>query len=127
HFVGLPEAELILAHATTYLACAPKSNASYMALLEAKRDVERFGPLPVPLFVRNAPTRLMSEMGYGKGYIYDHRAPEHFAAQDHLPEDLKGRVYYEPTEQGYEAKIRKRLQRWRRIKRERNETAANEE
>lgn len=121
HFVGLPEAELILAQATTYLACAPKSNASYVALLKAKQDVEQFGPLPVPLFIRNAPTRLMKELGYHKGYKYDHDFEEHFAAQDHLPEKLKGRIYYEPTKHGYEDKIKTRLDNWRKIKSEKNQ------
>jgi len=127
HFVGLPEAELILAHATTYLACAPKSNASYMALAKAKEDVERLGPLAVPLFVRNAPTRLMKDMGYSKGYRYDHSSPDHFAAQDHLPKELRGRIYYEPTEQGYEERIRKRLERWRSIRKERGRIPPDDE
>lgn len=127
HFVGFPEAELILAQATTYLACAPKSNASYMALLKAKQDVDQFGPLPVPLFVRNAPTRLMKELGYHRGYKYDHEFEGHFSAQDHLPEKLAGRIYYEPTKHGYEDKIKMRLDNWRKLKKEKSKTPSEDE
>ena len=127
HFVGLPEAELILAQATTYLACALKSNASYMALARAKGDVEKFGPLPVPLFIRNAPTRLMKELGYSKGYQYDHGFDDGFAAQDHLPEKLHGQIYYEPKKRGYEERIKDRLDNWRKIKKEKGKTPSEDE
>lgn len=91
-FVGLPEAQINLAHAVIYLACAPKSNASYKALLLAKDDVKTTMNLPVPLHLRNAPTSLMEDLGYGKDYKYPHDYPEE--KQDYLPEELKGKKYY---------------------------------
>lgn len=94
-FVGLPEAEINLAQATTYLATAPKSNASYSALLKAKEDVERTLNLPVPLHLRNAPTQLLKKMGYGKDYLYPHNFPREKIKQEYLPKELKGRKYYQ--------------------------------
>lgn len=94
-YVGLPEAELNLAQAAIYLAKAPKSNASYMALLKAKEDVKKTLNLSVPLHLRNAPTPLMKELGYGKGYKYSHDFDEEEGKQDYLPEELKGRKYYD--------------------------------
>ncbi len=114
HFVGMPECELTLAEAVTYLAAAPKSNALYAAYGEVKADVRQYGALPVPLHIRNAPTRLMKELGYGKGYRYAHNFDDHIVAQEHLPDKLAGRRYYNPTDQGFEARIRERLERWRR-------------
>lgn len=93
-FVGLPEAQINLAQATVYLAKAPKSNASYKALLAAKEDVKRYLNLPVPLHLRNAPTQLLRELGYGKDYQYPHNFPQGKVEQDYLPEKLKGRRYY---------------------------------
>jgi len=92
-FVGLPEAKINLAQGTTYLACAPKSNASYIGLLKAEEDVKKYLNLPVPLHLRNAPTELMKKFGYGKNYIYPHDFPE--KKQDYLPKKLKGRKYYQ--------------------------------
>jgi putative ATPase len=109
-FVGMPEGWIPLAQAATYLASAPKSNASYLSYLKAKEDVEAEGTLPVPLHIRNAPTRLMKDLKYGKDYRYPHDFEGNVVAQDYLPEKLKGRRYYEPSENGYEAEIGKRLE-----------------
>ncbi len=114
HFVGLPEGRIPLAQAATYLASAPKSNASYKAMLAAAADVKEHGALPVPLHLRNAPTKLMKNLGYGRGYQYAHDYDEHVVAQQHLPDKLKERRYYQPTDIGEERAIRERLERWRR-------------
>jgi len=114
HFVGMPECDLALAQAVTYLASAPKSNSLYTAYGEVKADVRKYGALPVPLHIRNAPTRLMKELGYGKGYRYAHNFQDHMVDQEHMPEKLKGRRYYHPTDQGFEKRIAERLERWRR-------------
>ncbi len=113
HFLGSPEGELALAQATLYLACAPKSNAVYVAFGEAQTDVHAKPAEPVPLHLRNAPTGLMAHLGYGKGYQYAHDAPDALVDQEHLPESLKGRTYYRPTDRGLEAEIAQRLARWR--------------
>jgi putative ATPase len=113
HFLGSPEGELALAQATLYLACAPKSNAVYGAFTDAQKDVNDKPAEPVPLHIRNAPTGLMAHLGYGKGYQYAHDAPEALVDQEHLPDALKGRIYYRPTDRGLEAEIAQRLARWR--------------
>lgn len=112
HFVGLPEGRIPLAQAVTYLASAPKSNASYKAMLAAAKDVEEKGALPVPLHLRNAPTSLMEKLGYGKDYKYAHNFPEHIVEQEHLPKELSGRKYYSPGQSGYEKQIEERLKSW---------------
>ena len=112
HFVGLPEGRIPLAQATTYLATAPKSNASYKAMLAAAKDVEDKGALPVPLHLRNAPTPLMEKLGYGKDYKYAHNFPDHVVEQEHLPKELSGRKYYSPSESGHEKQIQDRLKSW---------------
>jgi len=117
HFVGLPEGRIPLAQAATYLASAPKSNASYKAMLAAAKDVEDKGTLPVPLHLRNAPTPLMEKLGYGKDYRYAHDFPDHVVGQEHLPDALRGRKYYSPTESGYEKTIKDRLAGWEERKR----------
>ncbi len=116
HFIGLPEGELSLAQAAVYLATAPKSNAIYRAYGRVKSVVGETGTLPVPLHIRNAPTRLMRDLGYAKGYWYAHDYEEAFVPQDYLPEKLRGQVYYTPTDRGYERTIRERLTKWRRIR-----------
>ena len=113
-FLGSPEGELALAQAAIYLAVAPKSNAVYIAHGQAAADVERTGSLEVPYHIRNAPTRLMRELGYGEGYQYDHDREGGVATeQTYLPEGLAGRVYYEPTDRGLEGRIRERLRELR--------------
>ncbi|HEX6175905.1 MAG TPA: replication-associated recombination protein A [Candidatus Binatia bacterium] len=116
HFVGLPEGKIPLAQAVTYLATAPKSNASYLAMLAAMEDVEQRGSLPVPLHLRNAPTRLMKKLGYGKDYQYAHNFPDHVVEQQHLPDELKTRRYYVPSDSGYEKQIKERLEGWQQKK-----------
>jgi len=118
-FLGDPEGELALAQATLYLALAPKSNAVYVAFNEAKEDVSERPAEPVPLHIRNAPTRLMKELGYGAGYQYAHDAPDARVDQDDLPESLRGRQYYRPTDRGLEADLGRRLAEWRRWRSER--------
>ncbi|MCX7667516.1 MAG: replication-associated recombination protein A, partial [Atribacterota bacterium] len=108
-FLGEPEGRLALAQVTVYVACAPKSNASYMALQRAFADVQEFGSLPVPLHLRNAPTAMMKKMGYGKEYRYAHDFPGAFVEQEYLPEKLRGRLYFRPSDRGYEEALRKRL------------------
>ena len=108
-FMGLPEGGLALAHAAVYLAIAPKSNALYKAYGAVKRDVEETAADPVPLHLRNAPTKLMKELGYGEGYKYAHDFDEKVTDMECLPENLKGRQWYYPTEEGVEKRIRERL------------------
>ncbi len=116
HFVGLPEGRIPMSQTAVYLATAPKSNASYRALLEATRDVREHGALPTPLHLRNAPTSLMKSLGYGADYRYPHDAPGHVTDQHHLPPELEGRRYYEPSDEGYERTIRERLKSWEELK-----------
>jgi putative ATPase len=118
HFIGLPEGRIPMAQAVTYLASAPKSNASYKAMLAAAEDVRQHGALPVPLHLRNAPTKLMKNLGYGRDYKYAHDYEDHVVEQQHLPDKLRRRRYYEPSESGTENQIRERLERWRTKKRE---------
>ena len=109
HFIGMPEGALALAQAAVYLAAAPKSNALYAAYGRAAGDARATEREPVPLHIRNAPTRLMRELGYGQGYRYAHDYEGAVVDQRHLPEALEGRVYYEPTERGFEAKLAARM------------------
>jgi putative ATPase len=118
HFVGLPEGTLALAQAAVYLATAPKSNALYVAYQEVERDVREAPNMPVPLHIRNAPTSLMKDLGYGKEYKYPHDYRDHFVAEEYLPENLRGRTYYRPADLGFEREIRKRLEYWKRRKKE---------
>jgi putative ATPase len=118
HFVGLPEGRIALAQAVTYLATAPKSNASYRAMLAAGRDAKELGALPVPLHLRNAPTPLMQELGYGKGYNYPHDYDDAIVDQEYFPRELLGKSYYTPSDSGDEKRIRERLQAWRERKRQ---------
>ncbi len=114
HFLGSPEGELALAQCVVYLATAPKSNAIYVAFNEAQADVASAPAEPVPLHIRNAPTSLMAELGYAQGYKYAHDYQGAHIEQDYLPERLRERTYYRPTDRGLEAEIRKRLAAWRR-------------
>lgn len=109
HFIGMPECSVNLTHAVIYLSMAPKSNAMELAYNEAKADAVQHLNEPVPLQIRNAPTKLMGELGYGKGYQYAHDTKEKMAAMQCLPDGLKDRSYYHPTEQGLEARYKERL------------------
>ncbi len=115
-FIGLPEGKLALAQLAVYLAQAPKSNAVYEAYTRARQDVERTRNEPVPLHLRNAPTGLMKELGYGKDYRYAHDEKKRVADMECLPENLKGRSYYQPTEEGFEKAIKARLEEVRKAK-----------
>ncbi len=125
HFLGLPEGDTALAQAVIYLATAPKSNRVYRALKAATHDVAETRNEPVPPHLRNAPTKLMREQGYGKGYQYDHDAPDAFSGQDFLPEALAGAAYYEPGPYGFEKDIKRRLDYWERLRRQRREEGKN--
>lgn len=109
HTIGMPEASLVLAQVTTYLAAAQKSNASYIAISEAKLKIKKDGTSSVPLHLRNAPTSLMKSLDYGKNYEYPHNHPTHFVDVNYFPDDMKPEAFYRPTKQGYEEFIRKRL------------------
>ena len=111
HFLGMPECDVHLSHAVVYLSMAPKSNALYTAVENCKRDVKNGQAEPVPLQLRNAPTRLMKDLEYGKDYEYAHDTEEKLTRMECLPENLAGTVYYHPTDQGDEAKVKERLQR----------------
>ena len=124
HFLGQPEGDLALAQATAYLCQSPKSNAVYRAYGTALKDVAETRNEPVPLHLRNAPTRLMKGLGYGKGYEYAHDLPAGRSDQEHLPPNLRGRIYYEPTEHGFEAQVRKRLA-WREERSVRSQAPTN--
>ena len=115
--LGMPECRIALAQATSYLACAIKSNAAYAALGRAQEAVERTGSLPVPMHLRNAPTRLMKQLGYGEGYVYPHDAEDEFVASDNLPDAIAGERFYAPKEKGAEGAIAARLSEWRRKRR----------
>ena len=113
-FIGRPEGELALAQVAVYLAAAPKSNSIYKAYERIKDVIRATGSLPVPLHIRNAPTRLMKNLGYGKDYKYAHNYDDGFTPQHYLPESLQGNLYYFPVERGYEKNIKQRLDYWRR-------------
>lgn len=107
--VGPPEAELALSQAAVYLATAPKSNALYLAEKAVKAEIEDSGPQPVPLHIRNAPTKLMKKLGYSRGYLYPHNYPGGWVKQAYLPDRIKNRLFYRPTERGLEKEIKKRM------------------
>lgn len=109
HKIGMPEARIILAQCSTYLAASPKSNASYLGIEGALSDVRNKPLFPVPLHLRNAPTKLMKEVGYSKGYKYPHEFDNHFIDEDYLPKELKKTQYYFPTEMGHEKQLLERL------------------
>ena len=109
HFIGMPECSVNLTHAVVYLSMAPKSNALYVAYESAKRDAQKMLSEPVPLVIRNAPTKLMKELHYGEGYEYAHDTAEKLTAMQCLPDSLAGKKYYRPTEQGSEARVKERL------------------
>ena len=119
HFIGMPECSVNLTHAVVYLSMAPKSNALYKAYEDCKEDAAKMTAEPVPLQIRNAPTSLMEDLHYGEGYVYAHNTPEKVAAMQCLPDSLKGKRYYIPTDQGSEKEVRKKLEQileWKRQK-----------
>jgi putative ATPase len=118
HFLGSPEGELALAQAVVYLATAPKSNAVYAGYGQVRATIEKTGTLPVPLHIRNAPTKLMKELDYGKGYHYAHDFADAYIPQEYLPDELRGKGgrFYRPTDRGYEKIIGERLDHWRKIR-----------
>jgi putative ATPase len=113
HFIGMPEGNTALAQAVLYLAAAPKSNAVYMAYNEAAAAARNDYASPVPLHIRNAPTKLMQQLDYGRGYKYAHDEPDAIASMDCLPDNLKGREFYKPTDYGFEKEVKKRLDWWK--------------
>ncbi|WP_338241021.1 replication-associated recombination protein A [Aurantiacibacter hainanensis] len=119
-FLGSPEGELALVQACLYLATAPKSNAVYKAQKAAFRSARETGSLMPPMNIVNAPTKLMKDAGYGKGYTYDHNAEEGFSGDDYWPEEMEPQRYYEPVERGFEREIRKRLEYWDKLRAERS-------
>jgi putative ATPase len=116
HFIGMPEGNLALAQAVVYLSVAPKSNALYTAYGAVQQDVEQTAAAPVPLHLRNAPTGLMKGLGYGKNYQYAHDAEAKVADMQCLPDSLRDRVYYRPTNEGVEKRIRERLEEIKRLR-----------
>jgi putative ATPase len=116
HFIGMPEGNLALAQAVVYLSVAPKSNALYTAYGAAQQDVEQTAAEPVPLHLRNAPTSLMKGLGYGKDYQYAHDTEDKVTGMQCLPGSLRDRVYYRPTNEGVEKRIRERLEEIKRLK-----------
>ncbi|MCK6474113.1 MAG: replication-associated recombination protein A [Planctomycetes bacterium] len=115
-FIGYPECDTALAQAAVYLACAPKSNAIYRAIHDARDEVKESGPVAVPLHLRNAPTGLMKSLGYADGYQYDHDWPEKISPQEAMPDALKGRQFYAPTDLGFEKEIQKRLAYFEKVR-----------
>jgi putative ATPase len=122
HFIGMPEGNTALAQAAIYLATAPKSNAVYRAYGQAASDAHTDIAPPVPLHLRNAPTRLMKELEYGKGYQYAHDEADAVTGMSCLPESLEGRRYYTPTDHGFEQEIRRRIDARRKVREQRPET-----
>ena len=115
NYVGMPESRIILSQVATYLASCPKSNAAYSAISKAQKDVRKRPGLEIPLHLRNAPTELMKDLGYKKGYKYAHDYEDHFVEDDFLPKEIRNKIYYEPTEKGREANLKKYLEtRWKK-------------
>jgi putative ATPase len=117
-FLGSPEGEIGIVQACLYLATAPKSNATYMAQKSAWRSARETGSLMPPMHILNAPTKLMKTVGYGKGYAYDHDADEGFSGQDYWPEGMDAQSFYEPTDRGFEARVKERLDYWEQQRKE---------
>jgi putative ATPase len=110
NMIGYPESRIILSQCTTYLACSPKSNAAYVAIKDAQELVQKTGDLSIPLHLRNAPTKLMKDQDYGKGYKYAHNYPGNFAFQEFLPKEISGKKLYDPGDNARENEMRKRMQ-----------------
>jgi putative ATPase len=114
--MGSPEGELALAQALLYVATAPKSNAAYMAYGQARAAAQETGSLMPPMHILNAPTKMMKDMGYAKGYAYDHDTPEGFSGQNYFPDGMARRMFYDPPERGFERELRKRLEYWQKLR-----------
>jgi putative ATPase len=121
-FLGSPEGELALAQLVVHLAAAPKSNAVLTAFGAAKRAAKETGSLMPPAHIRNAPTRLMKELGYGKGYAYDHEQAEGFSGQNYFPDGMRRQVFYQPKGEGAEARTKERLERWAALREQKGRT-----
>jgi putative ATPase len=119
-FLGSPEGELALAQATLYLACAPKSNAAYVAFGAASRAAKEGGSLSPPKDILNAPTKLMQQEGYSRDYAYDHSEEEAFSGQNYFPEGMERPSFYVPTARGYEGEVKERLDRWASLRRKKS-------
>ena len=119
-FLGSPEGDLALAQCVIYLATAPKSNAAYMAFNQARASARETGSVAPPAHILNAPTRLMKDLGYGKGYVYDPDTPEGFSGQDYFPDEMDRQEFYQPFERGFEREIAKRLAYWQKLRAEKN-------
>ncbi len=117
--LGSPEGDLAIAQAVLYLGTAPKSNAAYVALSEARKAARAAGSLAPPAHILNAPTRLMKELGYGRGYAYDHEAEDAFSGQDYFPEGMERQAFYRPRERGFERELARRLEHWAKLRAER--------
>jgi putative ATPase len=122
-FLGSPEGEIGIVQACLYLATAPKSNAAYMAQKSAWRSAKETGSLMPPMHILNAPTKLMKTVGYGKGYAYDHSADEAFSGQDYWPQGMEAQSFYEPSDRGFEARIKERLDYWNERRKELQQSA----
>jgi putative ATPase len=118
HFLGSPEGELAIAEAVVYMACAPKSNSIYLAFSEAMKDASEHGSLPVPLWIRNAPTKLMKALDYGKDYKYAHEFEDAITDQEYFPDELKGKTYYHPKDVGREANLKTYLEKYKQRRKE---------
>jgi putative ATPase len=114
--LGHPEGDIALFQAAIYLATAPKSNAVYKACKQVKKTIKQTGYSPVPLHIRNAPTKLMKDLNYSKGYKYAHDYKDGFAPQSYMPDDLKNQRFYSPTDRGYENNVKQRLEAWFKLK-----------
>jgi putative ATPase len=121
--LGSPEGELAIAQLVIYLATAPKSNAVYSAFGQATGMARETGSLMPPMHILNAPTRLMRDLGYGKGYVYDHGTEEAFSGQNYFPDGVARREFYHPTERGFEREVKKRLEYWDKLRRRAAEAA----
>ena len=119
-FLGSPEGDLALAQCVIYLATAPKSNAAYMAFNAARTSARETGSVSPPAHILNAPTKLMKELGYGKGYVYDPDTPDGFSGQDYFPDEMEREQFYQPMERGFEREIIKRLAYWQKLRAEKN-------
>jgi putative ATPase len=117
-FLGSPEGEIGIVQACLYLATAPKSNATYVAQKTAWRSAQETGSLMPPMHILNAPTRMMKNVGYGKGYAYDHESQEAFSGQDYWPEEMEQQTFYQPTDRGFEARVKERLDYWAQRRKE---------